>query len=70
MRIHKNVANQGHNFPLVSPGPNNGNVGNNLSPLPPMRMMREYLQPTHYSAPSCIYLPVQAQNFIIKPGML
>uniref|UniRef100_A0A2N9I9L5 Reverse transcriptase/retrotransposon-derived protein RNase H-like domain-containing protein n=1 Tax=Fagus sylvatica TaxID=28930 RepID=A0A2N9I9L5_FAGSY len=37
---------------------------------PPMRTLREYLQPPRNSAPSCIVFPLQANNFNFKPGMI
>uniref|UniRef100_A0A2N9IPP2 Reverse transcriptase/retrotransposon-derived protein RNase H-like domain-containing protein n=1 Tax=Fagus sylvatica TaxID=28930 RepID=A0A2N9IPP2_FAGSY len=37
---------------------------------PPMRTLREYLQPPRNSAPSCIVFPLQANNFNFKPEMM
>ena len=37
---------------------------------PPMRTLREYLQPPRNSAPSCIVFPPQGNNFNFKPSMI
>uniref|UniRef100_A0A2N9H0L4 Reverse transcriptase/retrotransposon-derived protein RNase H-like domain-containing protein n=1 Tax=Fagus sylvatica TaxID=28930 RepID=A0A2N9H0L4_FAGSY len=37
---------------------------------PPMRTLREYLQPPRNSAPSCIVFLLQANNFNFKPEMM
>ena len=46
-----------------------GNEGN-IQLDPPVRTMREFLQPTRSTTPSCILLPVQAHLFVVKPWML
>ena len=46
------------------------NEGNHFQVDPPARSMRDFLQPTRSTTPSCILLPVQAHLFQVKPGML
>ena len=45
---------------------NNGNFHSHQT----IRTLREYLQPTRSSAPSCIIFPTNANNFNFKPGMI
>ena len=37
---------------------------------PPMRTLREYLQPTRTSTPSCMIFPTNMGNFDLKPGVI
>ena len=45
---------------------NNGNFHSHQT----IRTLREYLQPTRSSAPSCIIFPINANNFNFKSGMI
>jgi hypothetical protein len=36
----------------------------------PARTLRDYLQPTRTSTPSCVVFPANARNFDIKPGVI
>ena len=48
---------------------NNLNNGN-FHAHQPIRTLKDYLQPTRSSAPSCIIFPTNAKNFNFKPSMI
>jgi hypothetical protein len=36
----------------------------------PVKSLRDYLQPTRSSTPSCVAVPANTGNFDIKPGVI
>ena len=50
-------------------GDENNLNNKNFHAYQPIRNLRDYLQPTRSSAPSCIIFPTNANNFNFKPGM-
>ena len=53
-----------------SHGDENNLNNENFHSHQPIRTLRDYLQPTRSSAPSCIFFPTNANNFNFKPGMI
>ena len=51
-------------------GDENNLNNENFHAYQPIRTLRDYLQPTRSSAPSCIIFPTNANNFNFKPCMI
>ena len=51
-------------------GDENNLNNENFYAYQPIRTLRDYLQPTRSSVPSCIIFPTNANNFNFKPSMI
>ena len=57
--------------PTPTTNANQEGVGENeVHNVPPLRSLRDYLQPAHAVTPSCVVLPPHGGNFDIKPGVI
>ena len=60
-----------HSHTLESNHHDDNNLNNeNFNARQPIRIFRDYLQPTRSSTLSCIIFPINANNFNFKPSMI